>query len=342
MSFLRKAIFKQISHFWAVLPYNLNWMIKNTSYISNFLEKNPLNIVDIGGRDGSLHELHYLKEYVNYVGFDADKEECLRLENNPPSKFHSFKIFPNFVGNETGEIDFNLFKLPGQSSSLKPGKRFSNIIAEEYFQIEKVVKVQSDTLNSLSKKYSLLDIDMLKLDTQGTELKILQNADIVLENVLLIESEVEFIEMYQNQDLFHDISIFLYSKGYELLYLNRVFHTRKNYYGESRGQMIWGDALFAKREDELHKYSPEKLAKYVILLINYGHIDYADSIIKLYPDIIKLVPNVYKYFRYYRKSFLNKALRVLFFQYDKVLMLLLHFRKSNKNLYDDDRSWPTR
>jgi len=152
----------------------------------------------------------------------------------------------------------------------------------------------------------------------------------------------EFIEMYEGQYLFHDMSKFLYDNGYELLYLNRFFHNRSNYNGEARGQIIWGDALFGRREDKLDGFSDDQIAKYVILLINYGHLDFAHYLIQKYKHIENLIPKAKLYFKFYKKSFFNYLKRVIYFQYDKILYLLIHLRKTNKNNYDHDRNWPIR
>jgi hypothetical protein len=225
---------------------------------------------------------------------------------------------------------------------LKPNIRYKDKFAADYFDIANTVSVESKPLDMIVKENGLNYPDMIKLDTQGSELNILKASPECLKNAMLIESEVEFIEMYDKQYLFHDMSKFLYDNGYELLYLNRLFHNRNNYNGEARGQIIWGDALFGKREDKLDNYSMEQIAKYVILLINYGHLDYAHYLMQKYKELDNLIPNARKYFRIYRKNIFSKIRRVIYFQYDKLLYLLIHLRKTNKNNYDHDRNWPIR
>ncbi len=342
MGFIIDAFFKRLSHFWAYLPYNINWRMKNTRKFQGFLEKNPFILADIGARGGSLDELEGLKNNLVYYGFDADKEECDRIAQNPPKGFHKYRIFPYYIGDKEEEIDFHLFRLPGQSSSLKPNIRYKTTFAADYFDIDRTVKVESKKLDTVIADNHLEFPDMIKLDTQGSELNILMSSPECVGNSLLIESEVEFLQMYDGQYLFHDMSKFLYDNGYEILYLNRVFHNRNNYNGEARGQIIWGDALFGKREDQLDTFPIEKIAKYVILLINYGHLDYAHHLTLKYKELETLIPNAKKYFRFYKKNFFSYLRRVIFFQYDKLLYLLIHLRKTNKNNYDHDRDWPIR
>ena len=57
-------------------------------------------------------------------------------------------------------------------------------------------------------------IDFLKLDVQGAELDVLRGATQTLENVLVIESEVEFVPLYKDQPLFGEMQVFLRERGF--------------------------------------------------------------------------------------------------------------------------------
>src|SRR5205085_7367238 len=120
-----------------------------------------------------------------------------------------------------------------------------------------------------------LSPDIIKLDTQGTELNILEHADSALDSTLLIECEVEFTSIYANQKLFHDVCAFLYRKGFTLLFLNRVFLNRRRFGYSARGQMVFGDALFGRNARCAESLSTIQKAKYSALLINYGLQDFA-------------------------------------------------------------------
>ncbi len=328
--------------FWSNLPYNINWLIKDFKPIKEFLDKNNIVIYDIGSRGGKFEEVENLKKFIEYIGFDADKNECDNL-NLKLNKFYAkSKFLPYFIGENNVEVDFHIYKYLGHSSTLLPNERFEILFDQGGFEILEKFKMLSKSIDFVQNSEDLSFPDILKLDTQGSEFEILKNADNILENTLMISTEVEFIEMYKNQKLFFKISELLYDKGFELIYLNRVFHNRNNFNGESRGQLIWGDALFARREDKLEKLSNDKIIKYVILLINFGHLDIAKNIIDNNKELFINFENIETYFKYYNKSIFNKIKRVLFFQIQKILFIILHFLKSNKSIYDDDRSWPIR
>jgi hypothetical protein len=82
-------------------------------------------------------------------------------------------------------------------------------------------------------------IHLLKLDVQGAELKVLQGSTRLLARkaIGLIYAEVEFIPLYQNQPLFHDVSAWLYAYGYRCFGLYNLAYQRN-------GQLTYGDAIF--------------------------------------------------------------------------------------------------
>jgi FkbM family methyltransferase len=336
------AYFKNISLFWANLPYNLNWLRSSWSEVHDFLQQNPLNIADVGARGGKLLELEPLKQYLNYYAFDADEKVADEINKNQPKGYYSYTIFPNFIGESNTKFNFNIYKLPAQSSVYKPAERFKRVFGGPSFGIKETFEVSSKTLDEVLIENKAELPDMLKLDTQGNELNIIMNSPESLKKAVLIETEVEFMEIYEGQYLYHDVAKFMHDNGFEILFMNRAYHNRDSYHGESKGQLLWGDALFGRREDKLQDHSDAEIAKYIILLINYGHLDFAHHLCMLYPNAKKLIPNVEKYFKLFSKSFFSNLKRAIVFQYDKLINLMLTIRRTNKNIYDDDRSFPKR
>jgi FkbM family methyltransferase len=338
--YLLNALFKFWNHYLAVLPYNLNWQIKLGLHEKHFLSQNPLVVCDVGARGSAPEELAPFFSHMIYHAFDADKEECARL-NSSSHPYHQFCVFPYYIGRDTQRTVFNLHKKIGESSSYKPGKRFKDVFGADSFAVEKEIEVTSSSLNEVYLKKAIELPDFLKLDTQGSELEILHGAEAIISNACMIEVEVEFLEMYEAQPLFHDVLKFMTEKGFELLYLNRVFEQRRQIFeGQSRGQLIFGDALFGRREDCLRDFSKVRLVKYILLLINYGHIDFAYHLLILHPNINKEFPMLNYIIS--RRNHKSKFMRMLFSQLDKLILLLLHIRKYNQLSMDSDRSWPVR
>jgi len=181
--------------------------------------------------------------------------------------------------------------------------------------------------------------DILKLDTQGSELSILEGAVRTLARVGMVEVEVEFAPIYQDQPLFGDVASFMADQGFELLYLNRAFVSRRQIYGgPSRGQVLFGDALFGKREDQLDRLTVHQQAKLAILLCQYGHLDIACQMVQELPEVDNLIPELRAVFVPGR----GPAARALLMQVDKLLAVALHLRRYNHRATDSDRAWPIR
>jgi FkbM family methyltransferase len=331
------AFLKRVSHHYATLPYNLNWGV-DTAPIRAFLSENPLCVVDVGAHGGPMGELEGLSRFVSYAGFDADREECRRLQAAAPSGYAAFRIYPYFIG-PAGTVDFHVYARAGLSSSYRISDEYNAAFIDTPFEAQRVVPIQALPLDEAMEREGLRPPDLLKLDTQGSELAILSGSVRTLSETPLVEAEVEFFPMYDGQPLFADVDAFMRAHGFQLLYLNRAFQQRRKFYkGQSRGQLVFGDALFGKAPSALSGLSPERIAKYVILLAHYGHVDLACQVYSEHPEIRTLCPGLSHCFRP-APSLLRRGLAC---QFDKVICLMLHARRTNHLMGDSDRSWPIR
>lgn len=323
----------------AVLPYNLNWL-RSFGFAASFLEKNPLTFVDVGARDCSSAELEPLRRFIDYVAFDADTDEAARLAAETKG-FRSRRVFPYFVGESDRPQQFRLYEKPGHSSSLEPDPEFQAFF-DPSLKIERVVSVESTSLDTFARK-SGIQVDMLKLDTQGTEHDVLNGAGGVLRDALLIECEVEFTPIYHQQKLFHDICALLYARDFQLLFLNRVFTSRRLFKGPSRGQMTFGDALFGLNYSAASRLEPKRKIQYCLLLINYGLLDYAYQLFSEDKAAGCECPELGHFFRKQQRwPILRRFTAIIWWQFEKLLALGLYLRRTNRLPYDSDRSWPVR
>ena len=83
---------------------------------------------------------------------------------------------------------------------------------ELYVQDE--VKVPSITGERFCKENNINRIDILWLDAQGAELKILKGLGKSIEDVMIIQAEVEFLHQYADQPLCGDVMSFLEKNGF--------------------------------------------------------------------------------------------------------------------------------
>ncbi len=337
MNAMFEAFFTHINHYYACLPYNLNWG-ERTRSVRGFLSKYPLSVIDIGARGGGAGELAGLSKFMRYVGFDADQEECRRLMDNPPGDYAEYRVYPYFIGG-SGTVDFHLYSDRGMSSTYEIDSEFSRAYFEPSPRLERTVTLEAVRLDDVVVKDKLSAPDFLKLDTQGSELDILRGSSRTLAETSLVEVEVEFYPMYKGQPLFADVDAFLRSHNFELLYLNRCFQQRKKFYkGLSRGQLIFGDVLYGRSTAKLGGFLPERIAKYIILLCHYGHLDLAYQIYVEHSEVGELFPAISRCF----PRVPSLVRRGVVSQLDKLTCLLLHIRRTNHMFCDSDRSWPIR
>jgi FkbM family methyltransferase len=324
---------RHVSSVDANLPYNWNWQ-RNWAHLDDFLSRDRIVVVDVGARGGAPPEFESMRSYVRYIGFEPDPEECRRLTQSGLGQF-----FPLMLGRANGQQRLTLYSDPGYSSTYELNERYTRLWRRD-IRLERAIEGTAVTLDAFVADNPELCPDFLKLDVQGAELAILQGGEQTLKRTGLVEVEVEFAEMYSGQPLFQDVAAFLSSRGFELLDLNRVFASRKEVYrGPSRGQLLFGDALFGKTEHHCSQMTLVQRAKYVILLIQFGHVDIAYQLLDQDPAIAGLIPAVREVFR---RSHGNRWKRGAVMQIDKLLALMLHLRKYNHRGTDSDRSWPSR
>lgn len=114
---------------------------------------------------------------------------------------------------------------------------------DNQIQTKKEIKIKTNTLDNYCAANKIENIDILKMDVQGGELKILVGAKNLLENenISVIFTEVEFTRIYKDQPLFFDICEYLNKSGYTLYNVYNL-HSAKN------GQLVCGDAIFVSKK----------------------------------------------------------------------------------------------
>jgi FkbM family methyltransferase len=112
------------------------------------------------------------------------------------------------------------------------------------------IDVPVTTIDDFCKQQSINEIEILKMDIQGGELRALEGATGKLSQgaISLIYAEVLFIPLYTGQALFYEIYDFLSDYGYTLFGMYDIAY--------SEGSRIkWGNALFVSpRLNSVWKY----------------------------------------------------------------------------------------
>jgi len=125
--------------------------------------------------------------------------------------------------------------------------------------------------------------DFLKIDTEGSDFKIIKGATQVLKSVLAIRCEVHFQEVYKQAPLFDDIFGYLISNRFQLANLDydgrgtpsSYFCPNPNKFGFISGV----EAVFIRRHEEIELFSVAKKKKLILFCFLNNLEDLAHSIL---------------------------------------------------------------
>lgn len=256
-----------------------------------------LIVVDVGCRwgfaDAFVHNIDQIKIY----GFDPDQEECVRLK-----KLYSNEkiiLVPVALSDHEGIERLHITKEPACSSIYEPDSDLiGSCPALECAQKVDEIEVNITTLDLWSERSGIEHIDHIKIDTQGSELNILEGASNILNSVRTLEVEVEFNPIYKGQPLFSNVDLFLRDKGFVLWKLTNLVHygragenqidigdDRVHYDHLSQpikkygGQIHWADAHYVRKEiaHAFHENRYQRLRDIVLLSI-LSHFDLVERV----------------------------------------------------------------
>jgi len=148
--------------------------------------------------------------------------------------------------------------------------------------VEEVVKTES--LDDLISSRNLPHCDFLSLDTQGSELEILQFAQHTIDNCVGLKLEVSFVEIYKDQPLFGDINKFLIDRNFRFVKFTQIEEFAPRELGEDfwgdKMQMA-GDAIYLREPNSL---SPSQVYPAVFAALAFGQTEFAMHIYRRYKD----------------------------------------------------------
>ena len=224
----------------------------NDIHISLTKKKNPI-IFDIGANQGqSIIRFKKLFPNSEIHAFEPIEKEFSNLR----SKFQNDNsiILNNFaLGENEEEKDFYIATNTGNSSfyKLNPNTKWLEVrskqfnIKPENF-ISEIKKIKIKTLDEYCKSNKITKIDILKIDSQGYEDKILLGASKILEKkiVKIIETELMFDDIYEKHLSFYDIEKYLIKNNFRLIALEPL-----NFKNLFEGYMFCVDALYLNNDN---------------------------------------------------------------------------------------------
>jgi len=216
------------------------------------VSKNPL-IIDVGGNKGKSIE-KYLKIFDQPIihSFEPIETDFEYMHD----KFNKNEniILNNFaLGDKIEEKNFNITINSGNSSfnQINPSTKWLKVRAKQFKTTEKnyvtsIQRVKIKKLDDYIQKNNIDKVDLLKIDTQGYEDKVLKGAEKTIKNkkIKAIVTEIIFDNIYDKHFSFSDIEKFIVPYDFRMVGINLpvnnlftglvfdadVYYLNKNYY----------------------------------------------------------------------------------------------------------------
>lgn len=215
------------------------------------------------------------------VGFEPIEEEYCKLRALLKAPH---LCFPFLIGNgEEGTL--RVCQSTMTSSLYEPNRPLLGLFEE----LEGIVRVV-DELHLPTKKLDDVseakNAEFLKIDVQGAELDVLSGAIHLLEEVLVIHTEVEFVPLYYSQPLFADVDTFLRKSGFALFALEKIHSRAYRPFNEDEAQFIrskqalWTDAVYVRSLFDLECLGTDRLIRLAVIIhYVYGAFDLCHRIL---------------------------------------------------------------
>ena len=223
---------------------------------------------------------------LTVIGFEPLTEECQKL-NARSSRGRRYLPYAIADGRRRTLYVTNT----GMTSSLlRPNLKLAGLFQNlaELMQVVATQELETRRLDDVAevREYGC---DLLKLDTQGSELEILSNALQTLSGCLIIQTEVEFVPLYENQPLFADVDQLLRARGFMfhrfLGLAGRAFKPilAHNYLNRPLSQALWADAIYVLDLARWEVIAPEALLKLAALMHEaYASVDLCHLVLATY------------------------------------------------------------
>jgi FkbM family methyltransferase len=232
-----------------------------------------MTAVDIGAMllEGQVDPLERLNKIgrLNVIGFEPQPAECAKLN---ALALPGRRYLPYAIANGMRR-SFYVTNTGMTSSLLKPNLRIAQLFNSlpELMQVVAIANVNTVRLDDVA-EVRAQGCDLLKIDTQGSEAEILEHARETLKSCLIIETEVEFVQLYEDQPLFAEVDQLLRGQGF-------MFHRFSGLQGRTykplmlnndpngmMSQTLWSDAIYVPDLARLDYLESPALIKLAALL----------------------------------------------------------------------------
>ena len=266
--------------------------------------KNKLVLLDIGGASGLQRRWRIFEKHIRPILVEPDKRSLSELQKS------GLEVIDRALWSETTQKEFYLTKKLHTSSMYVPNRSYLDLFPDSSrYDIVKTLKIEVTELDNLVNIHN--QPHFMKLDIQGAELEVLKGSINTLKNVLGLEVEVNFKEIYEKIPLISEVEKFLKKQDFILNDFVAIFRWERSVH-RGFGEIIHADAFFIR--------TPEKI------------IEMSKSLkdpISLFENYIKIL------FAYYKVDLIIKFSDYISDEYNKLLNLnsiILFLEKKNKRI----------
>lgn len=199
-------------------------------------------------------------QLADITGFEPQPDA---LEQLLRKKSQNETYLPTAVGDGSAK-DLRIFSGSGFASFFDIDPETVHTLAplKQYTKLLKKIPCKTSRLDDIK---AVRPIDFLKIDVQGSELSILQNAKSKLSNAVAIQTEVRFFPLYIDEPTFGDLDSELRGQGFQLHNFTGLkifkFNTpyTKTIRRKHKRQLLDGDAVYIRDVRKIHSFSESQL-----------------------------------------------------------------------------------
>tara|TARA_A100001011_G_scaffold400161_1_gene512859 strand:+ start:2494 stop:3243 length:750 start_codon:yes stop_codon:yes gene_type:complete len=208
--------------------------------LKKLIKKNSI-IFDVGCNVGdTIAEFQHIFKCKKIYGFEP-QIDCVeklkaRFKNKKNIEIYNYALDhkihkKDFYFHKYGDVYSGFYKINLKSKDhidLKNRKRLKSNLIKYQKNINKKIVLNTLTLDHFIKKKQIKRINLLKLDTQGSEHRILQGAKKNLKNIDVIITEIQFWDYYSQKNSFYNIEKII-RKHFELYDISYVAKNPENF-----------------------------------------------------------------------------------------------------------------
>lgn len=195
-----------------------------------------LTLVDVGASVEPFRPFQPLLGRAAYVGFDPDRRE---LHTESSASGRRIVVDKALVADERPTATFFLTHNPTASSTLRPDADQLEPYLHAYrYEVAGEAEVPATTLDAALATVRIDRVDWIKLDTQGTDLRLVESLSEPLAATLMaVDAEPGLDPYYEGEDTFGDLHRAMVERGFWLADLahERAVRLRRSTYDAALG-----------------------------------------------------------------------------------------------------------